>query len=90
MQNNKRKSKYDYFCKRTKWFTMDTFIKPPLSNIQSEMLKLFSADIPEKHLVEIKNMIAKFLLDKAGDKADAIWDSKGYTDEKLVQILNKK
>jgi hypothetical protein len=70
---------------------MDIFpVQPPLSNLQSEMLKLFSADIPEKHLVEIKNMIARFLLDKARDKADAIWESKGYTDEKLEQILNKK
>ena len=69
---------------------MNTFsVQPPLSNIQSEMLKLFSADIPEKDLVEIRDMIARFLLDKARDKADAIWDRKGYTDEKLEQILNK-
>lgn len=72
-------------------FLMNTFsVQPPLSNIQSEMLKLFSADIPEKDLVEIRDMIARFLLDKARDKADAIWDRKGYTDEKLEQILNKK
>ncbi|MEO5650426.1 MAG: hypothetical protein ABIR03_10965 [Ginsengibacter sp.] len=70
---------------------MNTFsVQPPLSNIQSEMLKLFSADIPEKDLAEIRDMIARFLLDKARDKADAIWDSKGYTDGKLEQILNKK
>ncbi|MEO6454725.1 MAG: hypothetical protein ABIN97_11655 [Ginsengibacter sp.] len=65
-------------------------INPPLSNIQAELLKLFSADIPEKHLVEIKNMIARFLLDKARDKADAIWEEKSYTDERLKEILNKK
>lgn len=65
-------------------------IHPPLSNIQAELLKLFSTDIPEKHLAELKNMIAGFLLDKARDKADAIWDEKNYTDEMLQQILNKK
>jgi hypothetical protein len=65
-------------------------IHPPLSNIQVELLKLFSADIPEKHLAELKNMIARFLLEKARDKADSIWEEKGYTDEKLQQILNKK
>lgn len=63
---------------------------PPLSNIQSEILKLFSVDIPESHLIEIKKMIAGFLLEKARDKADAVWDRKGYTNEKLEQILNKK
>ena len=64
-------------------------IHPPLSNIQAELLKLFSTDIPETHLAELKKMMARFLLDKARDKADTIWDQKGYTDEKLQQILNK-
>ncbi len=70
---------------------MDIYsLQPPLSNIQSELLKLFSVDIPEKDLIEIKGMIARFLLERARDKADTIWDSKGYTDEKLEQILNKR
>ena len=30
------------------------------------------ADIPDKHLAELKNMIARFLMDKARDKADII------------------
>ena len=69
---------------------MDTLsIQPPLSNIQSEMLKLFSTDIPEKELIEIKDIIALYLLNKARDKADAIWEEKGYTNEKFEQILNQ-
>jgi len=62
---------------------------PRLSNVQAELLKVFSADIPDKHLAELKNIIARFLLDKARDKADAAWDEKAYTDEKLEQMLNK-
>ena len=65
-------------------------IHPPLSNIQAELLKLFSADIPDKHLAELKKMMALFLLDKARDKADSVWDEKGYTDETLQQILDKE
>jgi hypothetical protein len=65
-------------------------IHPPLSNVQAELLKLFSAEIPENHLMELKKVMAKFLLDKARDKADTTWDQKGYTDEKLQQILDKK
>ena len=63
-------------------------IRPPLSNIQAELLRLFSADISDTHLSELKNIIARFLLDKARDKADAVWNEKGYTDEKLLHILN--
>ena len=65
-------------------------VHPPLSNVQAELLKVFSADIPDKHLTELKGIIARFLLDKARDKADLAWDEKGYTDEKLQQILDKK
>ena len=65
-------------------------VHPPLSNIQAELLKIFSADIPDKNLEELKVIIARYLLDKARDKADAAWDEQGYTDEKLLQILNNK
>jgi hypothetical protein len=34
-------------------------------------------------------MMSNFLLNEARDKADAIWDEKGYTDEPHKQILNK-
>ncbi len=69
---------------------MKSSVHPPLSNVQVELLKLFSADIPDNHLVELKSMIASFLLEKARDKADVIWDEKGYTDQKLLEILGKE
>lgn len=62
-------------------------VHPPLSNVQAELLKVFSADIPDKQLIELRKIIARFLLDEARDKADAAWDEKGYTDEKLQQLL---
>lgn len=65
-------------------------IHAPLSNLQMELLKVFSAEIPEKDLLELKSLISGFLLDKARDKADAIWDEKEYTDDKLKQLLEKK
>jgi hypothetical protein len=68
----------------------NSFANPPLSNVQAELLKLFSAEIPENHLLELKKVMAKFLLDKARDKADAVWDELDYTDDKLQQKLDKK
>lgn len=62
-------------------------VHPPLSNVQAELLKLFSAEIPDNDLLELRKVIAKFLLEKARDSADAIWDKRGYTDEKLPGIL---
>jgi hypothetical protein len=65
------------------------FVHPPLSNMQVELLKLFNANIPEMQLLELKKIIADFLLERVRDKADAIWDEKEYSDEKLMQLLNK-
>lgn len=65
-------------------------VKPPLSNIQVLLLKLFSRNIPDGDLVAIKKIIAGYLLERAWDRADKIWDERGYTDEKLQQLLEKK
>ncbi len=60
---------------------------PPLTNVQVELLKLFSVDLPEEQLIELKRVMAKFFLDHARDRADEIWDEKGYSDEKLNNLL---
>lgn len=64
-----------------------TVSNPPLTNVQVELLKLFSVDLPEEQLIELKRVMAKFLLDHARDRADEIWDEKGYSDEKLDNLL---
>lgn len=65
-------------------------VQPPLSNMQVEPLKLFSVNLPESQLLELKSMMTKFLLEQARDKADAIWNKKGYSDETLKKILDSK
>lgn len=64
-------------------------LQPPLTNVQVELLKLFATQLSDTHLVELKNMIARFLLEKARDRADQIWDERGYSDEKLNELLQK-
>lgn len=55
--------------------------KPPLSNLQVEMLKLFNANVPEEQLIQIRKMIGKFLLENARDKADKVWVEKNLNDK---------
>ncbi|MGB3453432.1 MAG: hypothetical protein WBA59_06360 [Moheibacter sp.] len=61
-------------------------VKPPLSNLQAELLKLFSMNLPEEELIDLKKVIAVFLLERARDKADAIWDEKQFNSDWLNQI----
>ena len=65
-------------------------IQPPLSNVQVELLKLFTNEIPEADLLELKKIMAKFLLDKGRDKADLVWDEKGYSDDKLNKLIGNE
>jgi hypothetical protein len=67
---------------------MSANIHPPLTNVQAELLKLFAAEIPEEHLTELKSVIANYLVEKARNKADKIWDEKGYNNDTLEKLLN--
>jgi len=60
----------------------------PLSNIQKELLKIYSANIPEKDLLDIKRYLAKYFAAKAIDEADKIWDEKDYNNETMDEWLN--
>ncbi len=58
---------------------------PSLSNIQQELLKLYSSNIADTDLLNIKRYLAKYFASKAIDEADHIWEQKGYNNE----IMNK-
>ncbi len=62
-------------------------IQPTLTNVQTEMLKVFAIQLPEQQLNELRLVIARFLMDKARSEATRIWDEKGYTDETLNQLV---
>jgi hypothetical protein len=61
----------------------------PLSNIQVELLKLYATGISDGDLLEVKDLLANFLFQKAMKSADEEWDKRGYNNETLNQWLNK-
>jgi len=65
-------------------------VQPPFTNLQLEMLKLFARQLPEADLLAIRDMIAKYLLEKAFLEADKAWDTKGYSVESFQKKLNEK
>lgn len=60
-----------------------------LSNLQQELIKLYSSDISEEDLLHIKKYLASYFANKAIDEADAIWEQKGYTNETMNHWLNE-
>lgn len=64
-------------------------VPQPLSNLQQELLKLYSSDIPEADLLHIKRYLARYFAGKAIKEADDIWEKKGYSGDTMDNWLNE-
>lgn len=60
----------------------------PLSNVQLELMKLYSTDLTEKELIELKEVLSKFYSDRSIQAADRIWDEKKLSDADMDVWLN--
>ena len=60
----------------------------PLSNIQLELLKLYSQDIDDQDLLAIRKIIAKYFEKKASDEMDKLWDKNNWSDETIDKWLS--
>lgn len=60
----------------------------PLNKSQLEILKLFSREMDEKDLLEIKRLIVRYLGEKITKMADQAWDEKNWTQEDMEKLIN--
>jgi len=74
-----------YFAKKSS----KIMVQPPLTNVQAELLKVFSRQIPNEDLLELRQVMAKFLLQKARQRVDVIWEQKGYDNSIMSQLLSE-
>ena len=65
-----------------------TGLSLPLSNVQMELLKLYTTDLSEEDLKELKLLLARFFAEKSIQLANKIWDKKGLTDDDMDKLLN--
>lgn len=59
--------------------------RPPLNNLQLELLKLYADGISDVDLKAIQRLIARYFAEKASDEADKVWEEKGYTAEEMLK-----
>ena len=57
---------------------------PAFSNVQLELLKLYSTNLSDRDMQELKDLLAQFYAEKAIKLADEIWDKKGYTQQTWI------
>lgn len=64
-------------------------LQTPLTNLQMEILELYSTNLDENELNELKTMLAKFYAAKAVQEADRLWDERNLSDQDMERWLNE-
>ena len=63
---------------------------PRFSNMQLELLRLYSRNLSDEELGEIKQLLARYFAEKLSRRADQVWEEKGWTNETMEEFLHTK
>ena len=69
---------------------MQSVLKQPFTNVQLELLKTFSHQLPEKDLIDLKKTLAIFFAEKLIIQADTIWEEDKWSDQYVNHLLGTK
>lgn len=56
-----------------------------LTNLQLELLKVFSFDISDKQLIEIKSMLTQYFAEKVTNDIDTLFEQENWGIEKIEE-----
>lgn len=56
-----------------------------LSNLQIELLKVFTYDLSDLQLLEIKTLLANYFAEKATERMDELWEERGWSNDTMKQ-----
>jgi hypothetical protein len=54
-----------------------------LSNLQSELLKLYAYNVSDEQLKDIRKMLANYFADKIDTEMDRIWEANDWNDQTI-------
>ena len=61
----------------------------PLSNIQTELLKLYANNLSDNDLFEIKSMLGKYFANKATEAMDEVWENNNLSEQDMINWTNE-
>lgn len=62
--------------------------KTSFTNLQIELLRLYSHQIDEHDLLQIKNLIGHYFAKRLTNLADQAWERNAWTDQDIEDMLN--
>jgi len=67
---------------------MERELKQPFTNAQLELLKIFSIQLDDDEMKELKQLMGKFYLNRLTKRTNQVWDEKGWTEKTMEEFLN--
>ncbi len=55
-----------------------------LTNLQHELLRVFSRNLSEKQILEIRDLLTQYFAEKATEEMDRLWDERGWTEQTMI------
>lgn len=59
----------------------------PLTNLQMELLRLYSVQLSDERLLEVKKLLAHYFADRLTRHIDEVWEQKNLTAADMEQWL---
>lgn len=66
-----------------------TVIQKPLTNLQLELLQLYSLDLSEEELLAVKRLLSGHFAEKASTEFEKLWDDKGWSNDTMNDWLTE-
>lgn len=60
-----------------------------LTELQLELLKMFSYGLSQEQLLDIKKLLANYFANKATEEMDKLWDSNSWNSDTMEQWLGE-
>jgi len=60
-------------------------LQQPFSNLQLELLSLYSRNISDEELLQIRDMLARFFAERATKRANEVWKEKGFDAKEILK-----
>ncbi len=60
-----------------------------LTNLQLELLKIFSYQLEPQQLIDIKNLLANYFAEQATQEMDKLWDENKWDNSTMTEWANE-
>lgn len=60
-----------------------------LSNLQLELLKVFSYQLNNQQLSDIKNLLANYFAQQASSEMDKLWEENNWDNDTMTEWINE-